>query len=186
MDGSNSGDLWVFGYGSLIWRPGFAFEEQAPARLEGWRRRFCLRSIAYRGTPEAPGLVLGLDADPGSGCDGVAFRVAATQAQTAAAYLRERELVTYAYRETTLPLSLRDGRTVRAMTFVIDRAHAQYAGDLARDEQAAIIARAAGPAGPNAAYLENTLSHLAQLGVRDPELEALQDAVRARLAAGPA
>ena len=186
MDGSNSGDLWVFGYGSLIWRPGFAFEERVLARLEGWRRRFCLRSIAYRGTPEAPGLVLGLDADPASGCDGVAFRVAAAQADAAAAYLRDRELVTYAYRETALPLALRDGRTVQAMTFVIDRAHAQYAGELARDEQAAIIARAAGPAGPNAEYLENTLSHLIQLGLHDPELEALQDAVRARLTAGPA
>ncbi len=172
---------WVFGYGSLMWRPGFDWTERRRARLIGWRRSFCLRSIRYRGTPEAPGLVLGLDAEPGAVCEGVAYRPADPFA--ARDYLRERELVTYAYRETALPLLLDDGTEAAALTYVIDRAHAQYAGGLSRAEQAAIIARCAGPMGPNAEYLANTMEHLAALGVRDSELEALDAAVRAAIVA---
>jgi cation transport protein ChaC len=179
QDDNSADDLWVFGYGSLMWNPGFDHAERVQARLHGWRRRFCLRSIAYRGTPEAPGLVLGLDAAADDACDGVAFRVAAPQADAARAYLRERELVTYAYRETTGAVRLLDGRQVEAMIFVIDRAHPQYAGELTCDEQAAIVATAVGPKGPNAEYLENTVAHLAELGLSDPELEALHGAVRA-------
>ena len=168
---------WVFGYGSLMWRPGFAWTERRRARLEGWRRSFCLRSIRYRGTPEAPGLVLGLDAEPGAVCDGVAYRPADPAA--ARDYLRERELVTYAYREAVLPVALETGAVAAALTYVIDPEHAQYAGGLSCAEQAAIIARAAGPMGPNAAYLASTMEHLAALGVRDAALEALHQAVLA-------
>lgn len=171
-------DLWVFGYGSLMWKPGFAFAERRMARLHGWRRRFCLRSITYRGTPEAPGLVLGLDHDPDGWCDGVAFRVTADAAPDVCAYLRARELVTYAYREERLPVALDDGTQVRALAYVVDPGHPQYAGGLGLAEQAAVIASAAGPMGPNHEYLWNTTAHLRELGVTDPELALLEAEVR--------
>jgi cation transport protein ChaC len=175
-------DLWVFGYGSLMWRPGFDFAERRRATLPGWRRRFCLKSIKYRGTPERPGLVLGLDADPAAECRGVAYRAAPEAAEAVHAYLRERELVTYAYLETTQEIALEEGRRVEALCFVIDRDHAQYAGPLTPEAQAAVIAAAAGPMGSNADYLESTVDHLAEIGVADPELDALRALVRARRA----
>ncbi len=173
-------DLWVFAYGSLMWRPGFEAAERRLARLHGWRRRFCLRSVLYRGTPEAPGLVLGLEPGEGAFCDGVLWRVAPDRAEATLAYLRERELVTYAYREIRAPVALAGGGEALALAYVVDPRHPQYAGGLAPAEQAAIIARAAGPAGSNRAYLENTVAHLAECGVRDPEIEALAALVAAR------
>jgi cation transport protein ChaC len=167
------GGFWVFGYGSLMWRPGFEPAERRMARLRGYRRRFCLRSVRYRGTPEAPGLVLGLDWDPNGATDGVALRVGPERAEAIRDYLRERELVTYAYFETAHPVTLDDGRSVDAICYVVDRCHEQYAGDLSPEEQAAIIAARAGPAGTNRAYMENTLAHLRELGIADPELESL-------------
>lgn len=175
------GDLWVFGYGSLMWQPGFRYRERVAATLMGWRRSFCLRSIRYRGTPENPGLVLGLDAESGSRCHGVAFRVEASDAEAVRAYLRERELVTYAYHEAELPVLLPSGRSVTALTYVIDREHAQYAGQLSLEEQAEIIARAVGPSGTNAAYLANTLAHLVEAGIGDDDLEALGRRVLRRM-----
>lgn len=175
-------DVWIFGYGSLMWRPGFDWLERRNARLPGWRRSFCLRSVRYRGTPERPGLVLGLDEDAQTCCDGVAYRPADPQA--ARTYLRERELVTYAYREATLAVALDDGRQVAALAYVIDPTHAQYAGGLCSAEQAAIIAAAVGPMGPNADYLASTVAHLAAIGVNDPDLEALHMAVQAQGAGG--
>ena len=169
----NASDLWVFGYGSLMWQPGFPFIERHLATLHGWRRSFCLRSIRYRGTPEAPGLVLGLDAEPGATCAGVAFRVATPDAAGVRSYLRERELVTYAYTEAEHPVTLAGGGTVTALTFVVDRRHPQYAGALSPAQQAAIIARAVGPKGSNRAYLESTLAHLAEAGIDDPALAAI-------------
>jgi cation transport protein ChaC len=186
MQEMNDQDLWVFGYGSLMWRPGFAHAERRLARLAGWRRRFCLKSIHYRGTPEAPGLVLGLDADPAGWCDGVAFRVAAPEAAAVHAYLRERELVSYAYRETRLPVALAEGPTVQALAYVIDPDHPQYAGVLPPEAQAAIIASAAGPMGSNAEYLENTAAHLAGLGLADAEIDALRALVRGLTGGEPA
>ena len=178
MDGQ--GDLWVFGYGSLMWDPGFEHVERRLARLEGHARRFCLRSVRYRGTPEAPGLVLGLDPAPEAACEGVAFRVAPALREPVVAYLRERELVTYAYREAVLPVRLQeDGRTVEALTYVVDPDHTQYAGRLSPAEQAAIIATRHGPKGSNRAYFDNTLAHLAECGIADAELEALARLVRA-------
>jgi len=174
-----TGDLWVFGYGSLMWRPGFDWAERRMARLEGWRRSFCLRSIHYRGTPEAPGLVLGLDRAPGVACDGVAYRVASDARAAVLAYLRARELVSYAYHERTAALRLEGGAAAEAVIYVVDRAHPQYAGVLSLAEQAAIIARSAGPMGANRDYLLQTVEHLAALGVSDPELEALAARVRA-------
>jgi cation transport protein ChaC len=175
-----TGDLWVFGYGSLIWHPGFDFAEKRSATLAGYRRAFCMTSIHYRGTPEAPGLVLALDRADDGHCAGVAYRVAAPEAEGVLAYLRERELVSYAYAEAHLPVLLDDGAAVEALTFVTNRTHPQYRGDLSLEDQAAIIARAVGPRGPNADYLLNTVAGLEALGLHDPDLHRLIELVRGR------
>lgn len=177
--------LWIFGYGSLIWDPGFAPVERVRARLGGWHRSFCLSSWVHRGRPEVPGLVLALDAAPEGSCAGVAFRAPADQAPAILTELRARELVTSAYLERWLPVTLEDGRVVTAVTYVIDPDHEQYAGGLSPAAQAAIIARAVGGRGPNADYLFNTAAHLAELGLPDPEMEALAEAVRMLRAAAP-
>ncbi|WP_116131470.1 gamma-glutamylcyclotransferase [Tropicimonas sp. IMCC34043] len=171
--------LWVFGYGSLIWHPGFEVAERAVARLIGFRRAFCMTSIHYRGTVDAPGLVLALDAAEGAHCDGVAFRVAPEGAALALQGLRERELISAAYLEERVEVALCDGRRVMALTYVMDRAHAQYCGDTTLEQQAQIIARARGGRGPNAEYLFNTAAHLAELGLADPDLDWLAARVRA-------
>lgn len=171
-------DLWIFGYGSLIWDPGFTPVEAVRARLSGWHRSFCMRSIHFRGTPAAPGLVLALDAAEGAFCAGLALRVAPCEAEAVLAELRARELISYAYLERRLPVALEDGRMVEAITYVIDRSGAQYC-QLAPEEQAHIIAQAVGGRGPNRDYLFNTAAHLAKLGLHDRELEALVSRVRA-------
>lgn len=171
--------LWVFGYGSLMWEPGFAWDERVLARLDGWHRSFCMHSIHHRGTTERPGLVLALDAAEGAACNGVAYAVAPDRADQTLGYLRERELISSAYLETTLAIALADGRAVDAVTYVIDPDHVQYCGGLAREDQARIIAAATGGRGPNRDYLWNTAEHLAELGIADPELDWLSRRVRA-------
>ena len=182
----SDGDLWVFGYGSLLWHPGFAHVETALARVEGWHRSFCMWSIHHRGKPERPGLVLALDAAPGAHCDGLAFRVPAAAREETLAYLRERELISSAYVETTVAVTLGDGRKVEAVTYVIDPAHEQHTGGLTFAEQAQVIARAVGGRGPNPDYLFNTARHLAELGIEDDDLTRLADEVRAILGAARA
>ena len=177
-----TGDLWVFGYGSLIWRPGFDFAERQLARLAGWRRGFCMTSIHYRGTPEAPGLVLALDRAPEGMCEGLAFRVDAAKSDAVLGYLRERELVSSAYDEMRLPVALDDGSEVEALAYVVNREHVQYAGDLTLEEQAEVIGRAEGPSGRNFDSLLYTVEGLAALGVHDDDLARLASLVRARLA----
>lgn len=161
-----------------MWDPGFAFAERQVARLEGWHRSFCMKSIHYRGTPEAPGLVLALDAAPGAVCAGVAFGVAPPDAAAVLNYLHARELVSDAYLERRLPVTLADGRQVVAVTYVIDHAHPQYCAGLGLEEQAIIIARSAGQTGTNADYLWSTTAHLTELGLADPELDWLSTRVR--------
>jgi len=172
------GDFWVFGYGSLIWRPGFAHVETARARLHGFRRALCVRSFVHRGTPERPGLVLGLDR--GGSCIGLAFRVPGELRDEVMTYLRERELVTNVYRERELPLTLQTGDRVTGVSYVVDRAHAQYAGALHADEAAAQVRGAVGHSGPNEDYVVNTVEHLRALGIRDHWLEDVADKVRRR------
>lgn len=162
-------DLWVFGYGSLIWRPGFPFAERGKARLAGYHRSLCVRSYVHRGTPERPGLVFGLDR--GGSCIGMAFRVEAALADATIAYLRERELVTHVYRETILPVRLADGRPVRALTYVVDRGHAQYAGRIDAHEAAAIVKRSHGRSGANVDYVTAALAEIRTLGLKDNWLE---------------
>lgn len=169
-DTTSADELWVFGYGSLMWNPGFAYEERVAAKLVGAHRSFCVKSVHWRGTPEKPGLVLGLD--QGGACVGIAFRVAPDQAGATLAYLREREQVTNIYREGVRRVWLKDGsqRAVAAVTFLVDRGHSQYAGKLAREERLHLIRQGHGVGGPNVDYVTATARHLAELGIRDPEL----------------
>lgn len=169
--------LWVFGYGSLIWDPGFPVAEHRIARLDGWHRSFCMRSIHHRGTVENPGLVLALDRQEGAACTGIAFRVEPGQEAATLFALRERELVSSAYLETMLPVSTGEG-PLMTLAYVIDPDHVQYC-HLDREEQARIIATATGGRGRNRDYLWSTAAHLAELGIRDPDLDWLADRVRA-------
>lgn len=180
-----AGDLWVFGYGSLMWRPGFPFEEQAAGRLLGRHRRLCVVSRHHRGSAERPGLVMGLDR--GGSCRGVAYRVPATAAEATLAYLDEREIAHYpVYRRAVLPVVL-DGdgdggrRRVAAVTYVVDRADPDYAGHLTVGQQAAIVAVAHGLSGANRDYLASTVRHIHALGLRDRRLEAVLHALGERL-----
>ncbi len=170
--------LWVFGYGSLIWNPGFPVAERRIARLDGWHRSFCMRSIHHRGSVEAPGLVLALDRLEGARCDGVAFAVRRGHENATLASLRERELVSSAYLETRLPVTLRQGGQVNALVYVIDPGHDQYCGGLPPEEQARIIARSVGGRGSNRDYLFSTADHLSSLGICDPDLAWLAARVR--------
>jgi cation transport protein ChaC len=173
--------IWVFAYGSLIWQPGFDFVDKRVAVLAGYRRAFCMASILYRGTPEAPGLVLALDRDEAGSCTGVAYRVPPGTAEATLEYLRARELISYAYDEARLSVRLDDGEEVEAVAFVSNRAHPQYRGGLSLDEQAEVIARAEGPRGLNSDYLLNTVESLEALGLHDAELVRLAELVRSRL-----
>lgn len=175
-----SDDLWIFAYGSLIWNPGFAVAETCLAKAAGFRRGFFMRSVHYRGTPEAPGLVLALDSCAGESCTGMALRATPGTGPAVLAYLRARELISYAYFEHVCALELVDGRQVQATTFVVARDHAQYAGALPLEAQAEIIARAEGSAGPNRDYLENTVQSLRGLNIDAPELFELARLVDAR------
>lgn len=177
-----TGDFWVFGYGSLLWNPGFRHVETVKAQLSGFARSFCMRSIHHRGTVQSPGLVLALDAAAGTCCDGVAFRVHPEDHAATLAELRERELVSSAYLERWMTLGLADGRSVEAVVYVIDPDHDQYCC-LPLAEQAEIIARAVGGRGPNTEYLYNTAEHLAAIGIEDQELSWLSEEVR-RIAGG--
>ncbi len=170
--------MWVFGYGSLIWDPGFDVAERRVARVQGWHRSFCMRSVHYRGTATAPGLVLALDRATGAQCDGVAFRVPDGAEDATLAYLRTREMISDAYLEMRLPVTLQGGQVVRAVTYVINPANGQYCGRLTPGEQAAIIAASAGVRGQNRDYLYATVTHLAELGIGDAELDALAARVR--------
>ncbi len=167
--GVTADDLWVFGYGSLIWRPGFDFCESVKGRLSGFHRALCVRSFVHRGTPERPGLVFGLDR--GGACVGMAFRVEARHREPVLAYLRERELPTNVYKERVLSVLLTDGRRVHAVAFVVDRGHAQYAGKLAADEAATVVARSHGRSGANVEYVVSVHAELKAMGLADRWLD---------------
>jgi glutathione-specific gamma-glutamylcyclotransferase len=167
--GGDMDEFWVFGYGSLMWRPGFDFIDASHARLFGYHRALCVKSHVHRGTPERPGLVLGLDR--GGSCRGIAFSVAGDKADQVLDYLRSRELVTHVYKERRVPIELRSGRRVHAVAYVVDRAHVQYAGDLSSGEAASIVRGAVGQSGPNEDYVINTVNHLRQMQISDHWLE---------------
>lgn len=170
--------MWVFGYGSLLWDPGFDVAHSKVATLHGYARSFCMRSIHHRGSEDQPGLVLALDAVEGAHCRGLALKVTQGQEARTLDYLRERELISSAYLEREVTISLDGGQVVEALTYVIDPDHVQYCGGLPLEEQARIIARAVGGRGPNTEYLFNTAAHLAEIGLSDPDLDWLADRVR--------
>ncbi len=170
-------DLWVFGYGSLMWRPGFVYAERRKATLKGSRRSLCVYSHVYRGSPERPGLVLALDR--GGQCHGVAFRVESRLREATIRYLREREQVTAVYVERTKPITLETGERVAALTYLADRLHPQYAGRLNRTATLELVRSGVGKSGRNADYVTDTNDHLIAIGVRDRELEWLSANLRA-------
>lgn len=169
-------DAWVFGYGSLMWRPGFPFLERSAALLHGRRRAFCIFSVHHRGTAQRPGLVLGLA--PGGSVSGVAYRVAASDWLSVLEYLREREQPTETYVESAVTMRLAGGRKVRAVTFLSDRLHPQWAGALSLEQQAHLIAGARGLSGDNVDYLRDLVRHLAGQGLHDRTLVRLLARVR--------
>lgn len=173
---------WVFGYGSLMWRPGFAYVERQVATLHGRRRAFCIYSVHHRGTATRPGLVLGLA--PGGAVRGVAYRVAEDAWGEVYAYLREREQPTETYVETTATVRLADGRRVQSLVFISDQAHPQWAGLLSMEGQAQLIAGARGLSGRNVDYLRDLVEHLREAGARDRGMERLLAKVEA-LETGP-
>ncbi len=170
-----TGELWVFGYGSLMWRPGFAYLERTPARLIGLHRALCVFSFVHRGTPERPGLVLGLDR--GGMCRGIAFRVAAAARGETIEYLRGREQVTSVYVETMRQIELEDEtrRRVRALCYIVDRSHVQYAGRLTLAESLHYVRQGHGRSGPNRDYVVETVRALEALGYREGELHLLAE-----------
>ncbi|MCB4455757.1 gamma-glutamylcyclotransferase [Leisingera sp. McT4-56] len=170
--------MWVFGYGSLLWNPGFPVARREVAVLHGYARSFCMSSIHHRGSEEKPGLVLALDAVEDAHCKGIALAVEGGHEEQTLAELRERELISSAYLERDLEVELGDGSMVTAVTYVIDPHHVQYCGGLSLEEQAQIIAHAVGGRGPNTEYLYNTAEHLAEIGLHDSDLDWLAGRVR--------
>jgi cation transport protein ChaC len=166
-------DLWVFGYGSLMWRPGFEFIEHVPARLIGEHRALCVYSFDHRGTPEKPGLVLGLDR--GGACRGVAFRVPAKQRSDTVDYLRSREQTTNVYREVMRSVWLENEarQRVSALAYVVDRGHVQYAGRLSLAEQRRYVQQGHGRSGNNRDYVLSTVKSIEAQGFRDQQLHQL-------------
>jgi len=170
---SSTGDLWVFGYGSLMWRPGFDYLEKVPARLIGEHRALCVYSFVHRGTPERPGLVLGLDR--GGACRGIAFRVAEKNRTATIAYLREREQVTSVYREVMRSVWLENDaqQRVSALAYVVDRGHVQYAGRLSLADQLRHVLQGHGQSGINRDYVLSTVKAIEAEGFRDAQLHQL-------------
>jgi cation transport protein ChaC len=173
-------DLWLFAYGSLMWRPGFAYLEARRARVTGYRRCFCIYSVHHRGTPERLGMVLGLDR--GGACEGIAYRIAASAVEATLGYLRARELINGVYREAHVIAELEGeaggsgpvrGSEVLALTFIAERAHPNYARRLPLAIQARLIRGGRGVSGANLDYLVSTVRHLGELGIRERELERL-------------
>jgi len=167
---------WVFAYGSLMWNPGFVTPETRPARLPGWHRAFCIRSEHYRGTREAPGLILGLL--PGGTCRGMVHRLPHEGYDLVRHYLWNREILNDGvYVETLRPVILADGSKVEALVYLANRSHLQYAGKLPRNEAVRLIRQGVGTTGSNLDYLVNTVEQLEAHGFRDPSLHALLEAV---------
>ncbi|MBL8773365.1 MAG: gamma-glutamylcyclotransferase [Phenylobacterium sp.] len=171
-------ERWVFGYGSLMWRPGFPYVERRTATLHGRRRAFCIYSVHHRGTYARPGLVLGLA--PGGACRGAAYRVAEDDWPGVYDYLMEREQPTETYVEARRHVRLDDGRRVESLCFLSDVRHAQWAGALSLERQAELIAGATGLSGRNVDYLRDLVEHLREMNVRDAAMERLLGMVEAR------
>ena len=171
------GDLWVFGYGSLMWSPCFSYKDKAPGRAHGYHRALCILSTRYRGTRHRPGLVMGLCR--GGSCWGMAFRIAARDVSRTLRRLWNREMLRRVYQPRFVPIRLRGGRMVRALAFLADPSHPSYVRELDLHGRARLVAQGIGVRGPCVEYIRNTLDHMHEVGVRDPHLERV---LRAALA----
>lgn len=168
------GDLWVFGYGSLMWSPDFPHAERKAGRVHGYHRALCILSSRYRGTPEKPGLVMGLCR--GGSCWGMAFRVLSAQAREVLDTLWKREMLNRVYQPKFVPISVAGARRVQALAFVADTTHRQFVGELDVDGRARLVAQGIGQRGRCVDYIRNTLEHMRELGVHDPHLARILDA----------
>ncbi|MEQ9813651.1 MAG: gamma-glutamylcyclotransferase [Azospirillaceae bacterium] len=176
VSGWRGGDVWVFGYGSLIWNPAFHFVERRHARIHGYHRRFCLWTPLGRGTPDNPGLMLGLE--PGGSCHGVVFRIAEAAVREELEIVWRREMVAGSYRPTWVT-ALTGGRRVPAITFVMNRRNERYSGRLEEERVVRTLSTACGQLGSCRDYLFNTVEHLDEMGIRDRHLHRLYQQVRA-------
>ena len=167
------GDLWVFGYGSLMWSPGFRCAEKQTALVRGYHRALCILSSRYRGTPEKPGLVMGLCS--GGSCWGIAFRVPASRVRRVVTLLWKREMLNKVYKPTLIPVTVAPGRRIRALAFVADTAHKQFVKELDLHGRAQLVAQGIGQRGRCVDYIRNTLEHMLTLGVNDPHLARILD-----------
>jgi len=170
-------NLWVFGYGSLMWKPGFRYLDSGPARLYGFSRRLCLWSIHYRGTPERPGLVVGLI--PGGSCHGMAFQIDERCREETLQYLHDREMTNYAYRPIVKSVYLENGNKAEALTFVSRKDHKQFASLNSDNDIINIIKEAEGPMGTNTDYIINTVAHLKEIGIHDTRLCRIANCLKA-------
>jgi cation transport protein ChaC len=170
------GDLWIFGYGSLMWSPGFRFAEKETALARGYHRALCILSSRYRGTPEKPGLVMGLCR--GGSCWGMAFRVPAARVPRVLNTLWKREMLNKVYKPTLIRVTASPGRRIRALAFVADTAHRQFVKELDLDGRARLVAQGIGQRGRCVDYIRNTLEHMLALGVNDPHLARVLDLAR--------
>jgi cation transport protein ChaC len=167
------GDLWVFGYGSLMWSPGFRYSEKETALVRGYHRALCILSSRYRGTPEKPGLVMGLCR--GGSCWGMAFRVPSARVRRVLAALWKREMLNKVYKPTLIPVTVAPGRRIHALAFVADTAHRQFVKELDLHGRARLVAQGIGQRGRCVDYIRNTLEHMLALGVNDPHLARILD-----------
>jgi cation transport protein ChaC len=179
------GDLWVFGYGSLMWSPCFSYVQKSAARAHGYHRALCILSTRYRGTLQKPGLVMGLRR--GGSVWGMAFRVPAREVTRALRRLWYREMPRRVYQPRLVPVQIARGRTVRALAFVADPTHPAYMHELDLHGRARLVAQGIGVRGPCVDYIRHTLDHMHEVGVRDPHLERVLHAaleLREELAGG--
>ena len=177
------GDLWVFGYGSLMWSPGFRYRAKAPGFVFGYHRSLCIYSHRHRGTPDRPGLVMGLRR--GGSCWGMAFRIPAASAPAALAKLWHREMRNRVYQPRLVQVRIGARHPVRAVAFVADPRHQQYACDLDLAQTARLVAQGSGQRGHNLEYLHRTIAHIHAIGVRDPHLERVLTVARALRGSAP-
>lgn len=175
---SNRRATWIFGYGSLMWNPGFDYVAREPALLHGYHRAFCIYSRRYRGTTERPGLVLGLQ--PGGSCRGIAYRIDERRREEIFAYLHEREMTTNVYDQRPVAVELPSGKRIAAYAHITQRDHPQYTGRLTLEETAKYICQGIGDRGSCSEYLANTVRHLDELGIKDGPMHALLRLVDAR------
>jgi glutathione-specific gamma-glutamylcyclotransferase len=176
------GDLWIFGYGSLMWSPEFTYAERKTARVHGYHRALCILSRRYRGTPEKPGLVMGLCR--GGSCWGMAFRVESGLAKEVLDALWKREMLNKVYMPKFVPISLAGPQRVQALAFVADTTHGQFVGELDIGGRARLVAQGIGQRGRCVDYIRNTLDHMRELGMQDPHLSRILDAAIGLAATG--